>query len=323
MKRTITVLLAATLLGTVATTGAATAQSYPASWATKAGRWTDWKAGNFQTSEEHYNALKAAAHGGVKHTKLDIPDWSGLYTRADGPGGGVPTFQNKPGAPQAPARNPGELLPEMPVLTPKYQAKLEHDLQQVAQGIEWDYLSNCLPAGYPRWYTEPFLREFIVTPKETWMVLEQQSEVRRIYTDGRGHIPADERYPLFDGDSIGFWDGDTLVIHTVNVKEGMWTRSRPWYSEKMETVELVKKLPDGRIETHMTAYDPESLQKPWHLLWRSAPVDTSKVEDLRINMWACTENNNQHETADGRTRPTLPGEPGYRDPKTLASQPTQ
>jgi hypothetical protein len=305
----------------LAAAGAAAAPSAPASWSTKERRWNDWKAGNFATSEAHYNALKAAAHGGVKHTVDDIPNWSGLYTRMDGPGGGVPTFQNKPGTPQAPPRTPGELLPEMPVLTPKYQAKLEHDLAEVAKGIEWDYLSNCLPAGFPRWYTEPFLREFIVTPNETWMILEQQSEVRRIYTDGRGHIPADEAYPLFDGDSIGFWDGDTLVIHTINVKPGMWTRSRPWYSDKMETVELVKKLPDGRIETHMTAYDPESLQKPWHLLWRSGKVDTSKVEDLRINMWACTENNNQHETADGTTRPTLPGEPGYKDPKTFAFEP--
>jgi hypothetical protein len=227
-------------------------------------------------------------------------------------------FQNRPGTPQAPPRNPGDLQPEMPVLTAPYQIKLEEELQRVAKGIEWDYLSYCLPAGFPRWYTEPFLREFITTPKQTWMILEQESEARRIYTDGRGHIPADESYPLFDGDSIGFWDGDTLVIHTVNVKEGMWTRSRPWYSDKMETVELVRKTGPDTIETHMTAYDPESLQKPWHLVWRSGRVKTDKAADLRINMWSCNENNNQQRTDAGATVVVLPGEQGYKDPKVFA-----
>jgi hypothetical protein len=312
---------AALCLGTMLAPGLALAQGYPASWNAKDGRWNDWKLGSFATSEAHYNALKAAAKGGVQHTVNTIPDWSGLFTRADGPGGGVPVFQNRPGTPQVPPARAGDPQPEMPVLTPAYQAKLEEELARVAQGIEWDYLSYCLPAGFPRWYTEPFLREFITTPKQTWMILEQQSEARRIYTDGRGHIPEDERYPLWDGDSIGFWDGDTLVIHTVNVKEGMWTRRRPWYSEKMETVELVRKVDPDTIETRMTAYDPESLQKPWHLVWRSARVKTDKAADLRINMWSCNENNNTVKTAEGITQFVLPGEPGYKDPKTFALKP--
>ena len=84
--------------------------------------------------------------------------------------------------------------------------------RQIAAGNEWDQLSDCLPAGYPRWYTEPFLREFIVTPDETWWINEQQSETRRIYTDGRT-MPADLD-PTNTGTSIGRWEGETLVVET-------------------------------------------------------------------------------------------------------------
>lgn len=322
----ITTLAAALLAASLAVPAAGLAQSSPSSWASKDGRWNNWKEGTFATSTAHYEALKAAAKGGVKHTKTSIPDWSGIWTSTYEPGWGAVHYANAPGAPTSPgpgfpgqrAARPGEPLPERPVLTPKYQKMLEEELARVAKGIQWDYLSWCLPAGFPRWYTEPFLREFITTPTQTWMTNEQQSETRRIYTDGRGHVPADESYPLFEGDSIGFWDGDTLVIHTINVKPGSWNRSQPEYSDKTETVELVKKNANGNIETRMTVYDPESLQKPWHVIFGSRLETTP---NLRINMWSCNENTNVVRTAEGITQFVLPGEPGYKDPNTLAQTP--
>jgi len=318
--------LAAVLAAAMLVPAAGWAQAAPAAWGTKDGRWDDWKDGTFPTSAAHYAALKAAAKGGVKHTVNDIPDWSGIWSSSRQPGWGTPAYQNAPGAPVrlgpafpgAPAPDPSAPRPEVPKLTPVYQKKLEEELARVAKGIQWDYLSYCLPAGFPRWYTEPFLREFITTPNQTWMTNEQQSETRRIYTDGRGHTPDDESYPLFEGDSIGFWDGDTLVIHTINVKPGSWNRSEPEYSDKTETVELVKKNAAGKIETRMTVYDPESLQNPWHVIWGSDRVNTP---NLRINMWSCNENTNVVKTDDGATQFVLPGEKGYKDPKNFAAPP--
>ena len=88
------------------------AQSAPASWATKDGRWSNWKEGSFPTSAAHYAALKAAAKGGVKHTVNDIPDWSGIWTAARQPGWGTPTYVNAPGTPvrEGPAF-PGQAAP--------------------------------------------------------------------------------------------------------------------------------------------------------------------------------------------------------------------
>ena len=77
----------------------------------------------------------------------------------------------------------------------------------------------------PRWIVEPFLKEFVVTPGQTWLINEMQNEIRRVYTDGRDHPSEADAYPLWEGDSIGFWDGDKLVIHTSQMRAGQYQRS--------------------------------------------------------------------------------------------------
>ena len=153
-----------------------------------------------------------------------------------------------------------------------------------------------------------------------WGINEQQSEARRIYTDGRGHVPEDEAYPLWEGDSIGFWDGDTLVVHTINNKEGQYNRGQPDYSDKVSVVEKIRKVNANTIEDDITVYDPLSLVEPWHVVNRFVRVTTP---NLRINMWSCEENNNVVKTPDGVTQFILKGEQGYRDPNKLISGPDE
>jgi len=205
------------------------------------------------------------------------------------------------------------------VLTPKYEAAYREKLRQVANQNEWDQLSDCLPAGYPRWLTEPFLREFIVTPQETWMITEQQSEARRVYTDGRGHVPESDAKPLWDGDSIGFWDGDTLVVHTISLQHGQYQRQNPDYSQATSTLERIRMTGPNMIEDDVTVWDPKGLKQPWHVVDRYARVTTP---GSRIDMWSCESNNNVVRTADGSTQFVLPGETvevkrSYRDPDTF------
>jgi hypothetical protein len=268
--------------------------------------------GTYATSDEHYAALQKAANGGTKLEWSKLPDWSGIWTRRfEGPPfafdakGGVET--RIPGG--AYGKNTAQL-------TPEYQAKLDKKVTDVAKGIEWDSLSNCLPAGFPRWLTEPFLREFIITPNETWWIEEQQSEVRRIYTDGRGHIPADEAYPLWEGDSIGFWHDGVLTVHTNNTKDGQYQRGQADYSDQTTTVEEIRMTGPDVIEDRVTVYDPKSLVKPWTATFH---YDRVKTPGLRINMWSCNENNNVVKTGEGETQFVLPGEKGYKDPANLAA----
>jgi hypothetical protein len=274
----------------------ASAQAKPA--------WNTPVPAEFQESWKAFQEMKAKAGKAL----AALPDWSGIWT--GGPGG-IKFDPAQPGGPGA-----GKTTAS---LTPAYEARYRTKLANIAKGVEWDPLSSCLPAGYPRWLTEPFLREIIVTPKETWWTNEQESETRRIYTDGRGHVPDDEAFPLWEGDSVGFWDGDTLVVHTIRVKPGQYQRADPDYSEQTSTIERLRMINPDTLEDQITVWDPQSLTKPWHVVHTYVRV---KTPGARIDMWSCEENNHVVKTDAGASKILLPGEAGYRDPSQLLTGPS-
>jgi hypothetical protein len=240
-----------------------------------------------RTAAEFYQALKTEAHGGKQSPPFDqLPDWSGLWTAV----GGNTLFD--PG--------PGGITPK---LKPDAAAVVKKGVEDAAKGIEYDEnLSQCGPPGFPRWLVIPFLREFIVRPEETWLTSETVNNVRRIYTDGRSHPAPEERYPLYYGDSIGFWDGPKLVIHTNQLMTRSMGRQQPDQSDQMETVEIWQKVRAGVIEADVWIYDPTLYFEPWYLkrIYNQVPNPDKSV---RIRYWNCTENpnNDVYKTPDGST----------------------
>ena len=85
---------------------------------------------------------------------------------------------------------------------------------------------------------------------------ETVNNVRRIYTDGRDHPPAEERFPLYYGDSIGVWDGPRLIVHTTQLIDRSMGRNQPTQSEKMETVEIWRKVDAKTVVADVWLYDP-------------------------------------------------------------------
>jgi hypothetical protein len=247
----------------------------------------------YRNSSEHFEALKRAANGGTKITFDKLPDWTGIWTRST-----EPVFKFDPAQPS--------VRQTTAQLTPEYAQRHKEKLERVAKGIEWDPISNCIPPGYPRWLTTPFLREFALRPDQTHLINEMLADTRRIYTDGRGHTPDDEAYPLWNGDSIGFWDGDSLVIHTTQLMSGQYQRQQPDYSDQVETIERWRKTDDKTIEADVTIYDPPALVKPWHVVQRYVRVTTP---GLRVRSWVCEENANNQvlQTKEGATQHVLPG----------------
>jgi len=244
----------------------------------------------YNSASRLYQALRDEAKGGQPLTATAIPDWSGVYTRPaikgftfdpDQPEGGPPTAK----------------------LTPEYQKKLEKRINDVKHGIEWDPISTCAPPGMPRWLTEPFLREFIVTPNQTWLMNEMVNDVRRVYTDGREHIPEEDRLPIPDGDSIGFWDGSKLVIHTNQLQSGIYQRSNPDYTDQVETVEIWQKKDDKTMGVDVWVYDPPVLVEAWYVRQNYLKVSDAD-KSLRIRYWNCGENpnNSVFQTKDGTTQ---------------------
>ena len=245
----------------------------------------------------------------------DLPDWSGLWTRNLGEEG----FSVRPAEPRTGVGYQTELGMD---LTPEYQARYDQMIEDFESGKgDFDPLTWCLPAGYPRWHVEPFLKEFFVRPDMTLLINEQQSEVRRIYTDGRGHVPEDLAYPMWTGNSIGFWDDDTLVIWTNNVKANIYQRQQPEHSAELETVEEWTEIEEGVMEVKMTIYDPPALEEPFPLV-RYYYQQSDQGGDLRVAMWSCNENQNWVRTEDGSTNLVLPGEAGYEQPVGESVTPT-
>ena len=242
-----------------------------------------------KTAEDLFKALKEEAKGGQKLEWNRLPDWSGVYSRPLDRGFNFDIDQPKDVVTTA-------------KLTPDFQAKLTKRLEDLKKGIEWDPISTCAPPGVPRWLTEPFLREFIVTPNQSWLINEMVNDIRRVYTDGREHIPEEDRLPLPNGDTIGFWDGPRLVMHTNQLKAGIYQRGNPDYTDQVETVEVWQKTDDRTIGVDVWVYDPPALVEAWYA--HHTYIKLTDPPDQRIRYWDCGENPNNavFQTKDGTTQ---------------------
>ena len=242
-----------------------------------------------RTAWDLYKALEKEADGGQRLNPARLPDWTGIYSRS----GILFNWDQDQGRNRMPTAK----------LTPEYERRLVTKLDNIAKGIEFDNLSNCAPPGHPRWMTEPFLRDFVVTPDQTYLINEMVNDIRRIYTDGRGHIPETDRYPLWNGDSIGFWDGGKLVIHTNSLRAGQYQRTQPEYTEQVETVEIWEKVDDKTLLAHVWVYDPPALAQPWYSKHTYLKL-TNDDKSLRIHYWDCAENQNNTviQTEDGSSQ---------------------
>ncbi len=240
-----------------------------------------------ETARGLYEYFRSEADGDGTLAWEDVPDWSGVWTREtfvffwDGDQGTMDTLPTAK-------------------LTPEYERRLIEKLDRIDQGIEYDPLSAGEPAGMPRWISEPFLKDFAVTPQQTWLINEMMNEIRRVYTDGRDHPPSEDAYPLWLGDSIGFWDEDRLVIHTNQMRDGQYQRIQPEYTDQVETVEIWQKTADDTIEVDIWVYDPPVLVEPWYTRQVFKKL-TNDDNGLRIRYWHFNENQNNavFETDEG------------------------
>ena len=230
-----------------------------------------------RTAWDLYKAFETEAKGGQRLNAARLPDWTGIYSRS----GVLFNWDQDQGRNRMPTAK----------LTPEYERRLVTKLDNIEKGIEFDNLSNCAPPGHPRWMTEPFLREFVVTPDQTYLINEMANDIRRIYTDGREHIAEGDRYPLWNGDSSGFWDGGRLVIHTNSLRGGQYQRTQPEYSDQVETVEIWQKVDDRTLIAQVWVYDAPSLTEPWYSKHTYLKL-TNDDKSLRIHYWDCGENQN-------------------------------
>ncbi len=129
----------------------------------------------------------------------------------------------------------------------------------------WDFLDpnqSCFPATPTRipYLPRPF--EIIQIPGKVIILNEWNHEVRHIYMDGREHSRGLK--PTFRGHSLGRWDGDTLVIETIGIREEPWLNDQGHpHTDALRFVERYRRLDHETLEMEFTYDDPEAYTKPW------------------------------------------------------------
>ncbi|HEX6993961.1 MAG TPA: hypothetical protein VF339_07415 [Gammaproteobacteria bacterium] len=226
----------------------------------------------------------ASADGsdGVPRTADGRPDLSGIWiaTGALGLLEGAEVVQ----AARAADREAGRTLPptEPPPYKPEAEALRQRYLDR--QGID-DPMARCLLSGVPRINTRPLPFEIVQLPDRVIMLYEVHHAFRIIPTDGRAH-PEDLK-PTYLGDSVGRWEGDTLVVEVVGFNDDTWLAGTgTHHSDQMRVVERYTRDSAETILYEAVIEDPVVFEKPWrmHEIFRLRPNE-------RIREYECIESN--------------------------------
>ncbi|MFZ1988312.1 MAG: hypothetical protein WAW96_00940 [Alphaproteobacteria bacterium] len=229
-----------------------------------------------------------------------LPDWSGVW--------GPRLFSApKPGDPP-PAPRPGP-----PQFTPAYAAKFaayqKQQDERKKKGSKYGggfvtEVANCAPYGLPESMNLPYPIEFLFTPGRVTIAIEVDSIVRRIYTDGR-KLPEDPD-PMYQGSSVGHWEGDTLVVDTVGINAA----TDPIVGIKghgpdLRINEKMRLITPDILEITTTLTDPEMLTAPY------TTISTyERHRDWAIMEYLCAQNNRDGVDAKGNPTFNLDRKPG-------------
>jgi hypothetical protein len=180
-----------------------------------------------------------------------LPNWSGVWI-ADGLEPGIDGF-SMARPPSFAMGVPG--VPWNETTTARFQAELATNPElQVAPAAGW---------GYPLMMDGAPPLQFVVTPEET-LIFNTYRDLRHIYTDGRPHPAEQDRWATTWGDSVGHWEGDTLMIDTVSVREpNKYFGISAWLSDQAHYTERLRMTAPDRIEGEMTIVDAATLSAPW------------------------------------------------------------
>ena len=164
-------------------------------------------------------------------------------------------------SPQSAALYNAPLGDPAPEYKPEFVAKVK-SLNQ--NQVKEDPTLHCLPPGVPR-LGPP--HQIVQTPKQVIFLYADNTgnQWRVIPLDGRPHGTDPETAATYNGDSVGHWEGDTLVVDVTRLTDETWLGDNGlFHSRKLRVTERLRRSGDT-IQYQVTAEDPEVLQKPWTL----------------------------------------------------------
>lgn len=151
---------------------------------------------------------------------------------------------------------------------PSYRAEFQSRVAMLeANQVREDPVLRCFAPGVPRIGPPD---KIVHRPGEVVFLYDDVSGnfFRIVPTDGRAH--RDDAPPSYLGDAVGHWEGDTLVVETVNFNGETWlTDDGSFHTRNLRVVERLERTGDT-LEWRATAHDPEVLAEPWELRPRTA-----------------------------------------------------
>jgi hypothetical protein len=204
--------------------------------------------------------------------------WEIYPLRGEGFGSGVP--------PKTPVAAP-KPVPEPPLRQPhldQWRALQQQNAELTKKGLPPPSTGMaCMPDGMPGMMQATFPMEILETPGQVTIIQEAYNQVRRIYLNAPALAPEDAE-PRYGGNSTGRWEGATLVVNTVGVKESARFRNVP-HSPRMRITERLRMINDEMLENQVTVEDPEFLTGPWTWAWMYKRWPGYKIEE-----YVCEDN---------------------------------
>ena len=232
------------------------------------------------------------------------PDFSGVYYPVSpyGRERGGP----RPDAPRPDAPPPGVVpprpstsaplqdgsrgrTPDEPQLTPEYQAKWEMmSKSRTAGASEFDPIARCLPPGMPYMMSMVYGMEVMQSKDRITFFSELNDALRRVYIDGRKPSQKVLDDPTYAGYSMGRWEGSTLVVDTVAIRNETFIEGFTPHSDAMKVQEHIRLVEPDLLEDRISVSDPKALVKPWETVkrYRRAKAGSGKDE---LREFACAE----------------------------------
>jgi len=175
-----------------------------------------------------------------------------------------------------------------PNLKPWVKEVMKKDIDEVLAGkTAFTSQSSCMPAGVPLFMGlgGPNPLRFVQTPREVWIIFTSDQQVRRVYMN----VPHSANpKPSWYGESVGHYEGDTLVVDTIGQNEKTFVDIyRTPHSPKLHVVERWRMVDGGKgMEAVFTVDDPDAFYQPWTAMrrYRRAQDDALEI--------SCAENNN-------------------------------
>jgi hypothetical protein len=154
-----------------------------------------------------------------------------------------------------------------------------------------DPSTQCMPEGMPTIMGAIYPIEILQTPRQIVVLAEFLTQTRRIYINEK--MPAlEDISPGYNGYSVARWEGSTLVVQTIGVREDVKFLEIP-HSARMTVTERLRLTGPGLLENQVTIDDPQFLAKPYQFTF-----GYKRSAEYRIMEYICDNNRNRFD-ADG------------------------